>query len=145
MLLQLFEVTVMLTMQETDAGVPVMVKSLLSEVELRLSVKKGVALAGVSGLAITSMVTPAAGMPDVIVTFKGKPGPGEGGSTWVLSVVGVVVTRIAASLQPPVPELFLQLPRTADRHIMISKNENIFLIYLGYCFRGIKYNVFKRV
>ena len=77
--------------------VPVMVKSLLVEVEFRVSVKNVVE--EVSGLAFTSIVTPAAGIPDVIEICKGKSGPGAG--TSVELIAGVVVTCKGVSVQGP--------------------------------------------
>jgi hypothetical protein len=85
------------TMLGTCEVVPVMVKSLLEEVELRVSEKNVVEEA--SGLAFTSIVTPAAGIPEVIEICKGKSGPGAGTSVELMA--GVVVTCRAVSVQGP--------------------------------------------
>ena len=128
-------------MHETDEGVPVIEKSLLAEVLLWLRLKKAAAPAGVSGLAAISMVTPAAGIPDEIVTFSGKSGPGEGGSTWLLTVVGVVFTWMVASPQP-LPELFLQLATPASN--TMSRSDRILLITALVIVYVVKYISFWR-
>src|SRR5882757_3173760 len=80
-----------------------MVKSLEAVVVLRVFVKKLVALP--SGAAVIAIVTPFAGIADVILTFRSKVGPTAGAC--VLPDAGVVVTaRVdsAVFLPPPQPD-----------------------------------------
>lgn len=58
-----------------------------------------------SGVALTEIVTPFAGIADVIFTFRGKVGPTAGAC--VLPDAGLVVTEILASsvfFPPPQPD-----------------------------------------
>jgi hypothetical protein len=71
------EVTVTVVTQTTPVGVPVIVKLLLAIVVDLDSVKKLVA--DPSGAAFTSIVTPCAGMVDVIETVSGKSVCGAAG------------------------------------------------------------------
>lgn len=84
------EVTVISTTQITVLGVLVMIKLLSVTEELLASVKKGVVEP--SGRASTSIRTPPEGILEVMVIFKGKVGPGAGGSTLLLVVTGEVTT-----------------------------------------------------
>jgi len=97
------EVTVIFTTLIAPTGVPVMEKLLEAVVELTDLEKK--VLEVPSGAAVTAMVTPLAGIADVIVTFRLK-GARAGGC--VLLIAGVVVTARVASgallLLPPQPE-----------------------------------------
>jgi len=97
------DVTVIVTTLTTATGVPVMEKSLEAAVVLTDLVKK--LLLVPSGAAVTAMVTPLAGMADLMVTFRLK-GPKAGAS--VVLTAGVVVTERVASgellLPPPHPE-----------------------------------------
>ena len=75
----------------TLIGVPVMVKSVTEVVTDLVSVKK--AVVEVSGLATILISTPPFGIVEVMVTRKGKFGPGAGASTELTA--GEVVTTIA--------------------------------------------------
>jgi hypothetical protein len=97
LLAQLFEVTVISTMDGTPTVVPVIVKLVIAVVAVLDSVKY--AVADDSGLAFTSIVTPEAGRLAETLTVSGKVVPAEGGS--VVLIAGVVVTVSAVSLQPP--------------------------------------------
>src|SRR5687767_4864121 len=93
-------------------GVPVMVKSVIEVVALLVSVKK--AVVEFSGLAFTSILTPPPGMVEVIVTRKGKFGPGDGTST--VLIAGEVLATIAVWTEQESigggggPVFFLQVP-----------------------------------
>jgi len=95
---QLLEVTVTVTIAEVPSGVPVIMKSCDALVVVNVSLKKGVADAGSSGLAVTMMVAPDVGRV-VMFTVNPKSGPGAGGS--VLLMAGVEVKFMAASPQVP--------------------------------------------
>lgn len=95
-------------MSTTD-GTPTGVLATVNEVgpaAVFVSVKN--AVVEDSGLAFTSIVAPAEGRLAVIVTVRGKVGPGAAACT--LPLAGVVVTVIVVSLQlpPPPPPPFLQ-------------------------------------
>ena len=98
------EVTVIVTTLTTPTGVPVRVKLLEAAVVLLEVVKKVAELP--SGAADIAIVTPAAGIAEVIVTFRLK-GPTAGAC--VLFVAGFVVTARVASgvllLLPPQPAI----------------------------------------
>jgi hypothetical protein len=99
------EVTVMFTIQFTNAGVWVMLKVFVVLVVLKVLVKN-VEFAVPSSAAVTTMVTPFGGITDVITMERGKSGPGAAGWTSLPTVVGVVVTVNAASgvLPPLLPQ-----------------------------------------
>jgi hypothetical protein len=94
------EVTVIVTRLTTPTGVLVMEKSFEAAVELFDVVKK--LLVVPSGATFTAMVTPLAGIADVMVTFRLK-GPRAGAC--VELTAGLVVTERVAS-----GELLLVLP-----------------------------------
>lgn len=89
------EVTVISTTHIMVLGVLVMVKVLLPVLEVLDSEKKVVAEP--SCLAVTSIFTPFDGMAEVMVTIRGKSGPGAGASTLLLVVTGEVCTVSVAS------------------------------------------------
>jgi hypothetical protein len=82
------DVTVILTTFTFPTSWSLTVKSFDFTVVLFVAVKKEAALP--SGAALMEMVTPLAGMADVIVIFSGKVGPKAGAC--VLPFAGVVVT-----------------------------------------------------
>jgi hypothetical protein len=127
--LQLFDVTVTVTIHEVAAGVFCIVKLLAPAVAVRESVKKAVAPAGLSGAALTLIVAPAEGALET-VTVNGKSGPGAGGST-VLSA-GVVVADMPVSVQPwfPPPPPLLQNWDIATIQTRASTGIILFLIIL---------------
>ena len=128
-MLQLFDVTVTVTIHDVEEGVPVMVKLLLAVVEERDSVKNEAAPAGLSGAAFTLIVTPAEGiLPKV--TVKGKSGPGAGGSTVLSAGVVETVTPVSehGGLLPPPP--LLQNCETATIQTRASTGIMVFLIIL---------------
>ena len=98
------DVTVIVTTLTTATGVPVIEKSFEAAVEFFEVVKK--LLVVPSGAAFTAMVTPLAGIADVILTFRLK-GPRAGAC--VVFTAGLVVTERFASgvllLPPPHPEI----------------------------------------
>lgn len=96
--------TVISTIQTTVLGVFVIVKLLSLVLDVFVSVKKVVADA--SGLAFTSMVTPEAGIAELIDTTRGKVGPGAGNS--VVPFAGVVLTTKVASVAQLSVFFFLQ-------------------------------------
>ena len=122
--LQVLEVTVISTIQVTVAGAAVIVKS-LSFVDVFLVSVKNV-VADPSGLAFTSIVTPDAGIAELIVTLSGNPGPGAGGS--VVPFAGVVViTNVASEPQVSVV-FFLQYGMDTKTKITASHGKNTFFI-----------------
>lgn len=100
----LLDVTVISTIDGVVEGVLVITKSLFAVVELLLSEKKVVC--EFSGLAFTIMVTPSWGNVEVKETFKGKPGPGAGGS--VELIAGLVVTCKGGSEEHESDRFFVQ-------------------------------------
>ena len=114
-----FEVTVIVATLTTPTGVPVMVKSLEAVVVL-LDVEKKVVEVP-SGAAETAIVTPLAGMVDVIVTVTLK---GARAGACVLFIAGLVVTASVASgvlLLPPPPQ-----PMTKGRLAMTRRISSFF-------------------
>lgn len=117
-------------MHTTVGGAPVIVK-LLSFVELVfVSVKKVVA--DPSGLAFTSIVTPEAGMTEVMETISGKVGPGAGNS--VDPLAGVVVTARVASLPQLSVFFFLQYGIVIKTNTAANNGKNAFFIVYIFCF-----------
>ena len=124
LVLQVLEVTVISTIHTTTEGAPVIVKS-LSFIELvRVSEKKVVGEP--SGLAFTSMVTPEAGMTEVMETLSGKVGPGAGAS--VVPVTGVVETTRLASLLQLSDFFFLQYGIATKTNIAAHQRKIVFFI-----------------
>lgn len=106
-----------------------MVKS-LSFVELDfVAVKKVVDDA--SGLALTSIVTPDAGIAEVMDTFKGNVGPGAGSS--VVPLAGVVVTARVASVEQVSVFFFLQKGIATSTTITATQGNNVFFIVNKFC------------
>jgi hypothetical protein len=107
------DVTVTSTRMVTFLGELVMEKLFTDVDEFAVWVKKGVE-PPTSCFAVISILTPPPGNADLIVTIKGKSGPGLG--NWLLPLAGFNSTLNAGSLPPPPPPLFLQLPlaNTAD-------------------------------
>jgi hypothetical protein len=83
----------MVTTQTCATGVPVIEKLVEAWVVFVVVEKKLVMLP--SGAELTAIVTPLAGMAEVIFTFREKVGPGAG--AWVVPVPGVVTTVSVAS------------------------------------------------
>jgi hypothetical protein len=124
LVLHVLEVTVISTIHVTVAGAPVIVKSLSFVVVFRVSVKNVVAEA--SGLAFTSMVTPDAGIAELMVTLNGNPGPGAGGS--VVPFAGVVAITNVASVPQLSVVFFLQYGMATKTIITASHGKNTFFI-----------------
>lgn len=104
----LLDVTATSTIDGVVEGVFAIRKSLTAVVEFLVSVKK--AVCEFSGLAFTVIVTPPAGSVEVIVTFKGKPGPGAGGS--VEFIAGEVVICNDGSDEHESDDFFVQCEKT---------------------------------
>lgn len=115
-------------MQTTVEGAPVIVKSVSFVLLVFVSEKNVVEEA--SGRAFTSMVTPEAGITEVIVTLSGKVGPGEGNS--VLPFAGVVVMARVASVAQLSVFFFLQDDATVRTKRIASIDIVIFFIDIFY-------------
>ena len=98
------EVTVIVTTEVTEVVAPVMEKSDEALLVVLDSVKKFTLPP--SGLALTSMITPPAGIFEFIFTLSGKEGPGAGASTWPLAKGLVTTTRFSSVSGPPPPPFF---------------------------------------
>ena len=120
------EVTVTSTRMVTFLGEPVIVKLFTVFVELIDVLKKGVDPA-TSGLAITSIFTPPLGIVDLMVTVRGKSGPGAG--AWLLPEAGFnSTTKAGSGVPPPPPLLQLPLQSTTEKAIRYVRYRTFFIL-----------------
>jgi len=118
------DVTVTSTLNVTLLGEPVMVKLFVAVLEFTDVVKN--VDEDPSCFADTSIFTPDGGIVDLMVTIKGKSGPGDG--AWLLPDAGFNSTLSGVSLLPP-PLLFLQLlPITRTATISTETRYRTFFI-----------------
>ena len=106
-----FEVTVTVVIQITLSGVLVILILVTEAVVPGLfKTKNGGSPEPSSFFAATSIVTPCAGMTEVIVTVNGKSVPGAAGCVEFAGGFNVTCKVGSPPPPPPPPLLFLQLP-----------------------------------
>jgi hypothetical protein len=143
---QAFDVTVTSTTDKVAEGVPVIVKLLLDVEDVVVVVKKLVVLP--SGCALTAMVTPPAGIVELIVTVRGKSGPTAAAS--VVPLAGVVETlNVGSVLQgslvvppPPEPVPPFLLQEINSTIVNITNATPSFFIYNCFKFNIAKYTTY---
>lgn len=92
------DVTVISTSDTMPAVVPVILKVVAGVLVVFEDEKN--ATVPPSGFAVTSILTPPDGMADLIVTVKGKSGPGAAGSTCPFARGSVSTTRLSSFDEP---------------------------------------------
>jgi hypothetical protein len=121
------ELTFTVVVHTMPEGVPVIEKLLVALLLLLAKVKKAGSV-DPSFWELMSILTPAEGMVEVILTTSGKSGPGAAACTELLA--GVNSTTKPASEEPP-PPLFLQEGISKKKVTITDSANNVFSILLN--------------